>query len=190
MFDRLRVSRAAALIALMGLSSVTAMGGEPSPVLEPGTSAGAGTIVDIAVGDPNFSELVAALKATNLVATLQGAGPFTVFAPTNAAFNLLNNPGGTLAAPSGALAFFLDNPAILKQVLLYHVESGFHELYFDLSGRPLTTVQGEKVFPQVDFGPNGWRLKINNSHVIVKPIVASNGIIYVIDSVLLPQFTP
>jgi uncharacterized surface protein with fasciclin (FAS1) repeats len=139
------------------------------------TSKSERNIVQIAVSDPDLSTLVKAVVDTGLVKTLEGPGPFTVFAPTNEAFAKL---------PAGLLDYLLANPAILKQVLLYHVASEPGTL----NDNPLKTVQGEKVFAAFQFSPSGLRLEVNNSWVTVTPIKASNGVIYVIDSVLMPQF--
>lgn len=134
-----------------------------------------GTIVDVAVGNPAFSTLVTALGAANLVTTLQGSGPFTVFAPTDDAFAKL---------PPEVLGFLLSNPAELTKVLLYHVTPGRQDLRFALIPLPLATVQGQRVFAQRD----RRGIAVNNSRVVLRPIIADNGIIYVVDSVLLPQY--
>jgi uncharacterized surface protein with fasciclin (FAS1) repeats len=131
--------------------------------------------VQIAVSDPDLSTLVKALSDTGLVKTLEGPGPFTVFAPTNEAFAKL---------PVGFLDYLLANPPILKQVLLYHVASGSGALTAD----PIKTAQGEIVFPSFDFGTSGLAVEVNNSGVSPTPIKASNGVIYIINSVLIPQF--
>ena len=134
-----------------------------------------GTIVDVAVGNPAFSTLVTALQAADLVTTLQGRGPFTVFAPTNDAFAKI---------PAGVLNFLLANPDALTDVLLYHVVPGAKDLRFQFSPRDLPTVQTQDVY--VDRERD--RLQINNSLVLGHVIRTDNGLIYVIDSVLLPQY--
>lgn len=138
-----------------------------------------GTIADIAVATPALSTLVTALSATNLVTTLQGPGPFTVFAPTNDAFAKI---------PSGILQYLLSNPNVLTQVLLYHVAPGKVDLRPWLLTTPLTTVQGQRVFARTSYHRSGATILVNNSQVVLRPIVADNGIVYVIDSVLQPQF--
>lgn len=138
-----------------------------------------GTIVDVAVGNPAFSTLVTTLSATNLVTTLQGKGPFTVFAPTNAAF-------GEIPAP--VLNYLLANTAVLKSVLLYHVAAGAKHIDCEDEAQVIGTIQGEKVFARASVHGESATLSVNNSTVILRPIRADNGIIYVIDSVLLPQF--
>lgn len=130
-------------------------------------------IVEIAVASGSFTTLVAAVKAANLVETLSSPGPFTVFAPTDAAFAKL--PAGTVEA------LLKDIPA-LTRILTYHVVGGTKTPNQLLKERFVTTVQGGKVRVQVSQG----RLFINKSEVVLNPIMASNGVIYVIDAVLIP----
>lgn len=158
--------------------------GSPPPVFDsvfPNLQAerASGTIVDVAVATPALSTLVTALSATNLVTTLQGPGPFTVFAPTNTAFGKI---------PPAILDYLLANTSLLKAVLLYHVTAGIHDLGFAVEPEVLTTIQGENVFGRLVFNSRGATLKINNSNLVIRPILADNGLIYVIDSVLQPQF--
>ncbi|MEL6204444.1 MAG: fasciclin domain-containing protein [Pseudomonadota bacterium] len=133
-------------------------------------------IVDIAAANPDtFGTLVAAVQAAGLVDTLKGDGPFTVFAPTNAAFERL---------PAGTVESLLqpENQAQLTDILTYHVVPG--AITSDqLAGRrqDVATVQGGTV--HID-GRNGVR--VNNSRVTRADILASNGVIHVIDRVLLP----
>lgn len=133
------------------------------------------TIVEVAVGNPAFSTLVTALQATDLVTTLQGPGPFTVFAPTNDAFAKI---------PPAILNYLLANPDVLKQVLLYHVAPGARDFRFQFSPRDVKTVQGQDIYVDRE----SKTLQINNALVGGHVIRAENGVIYVIDSVLLPQF--
>jgi uncharacterized surface protein with fasciclin (FAS1) repeats len=132
-------------------------------------------IVDTAAGDAQFSTLVAAVKAAGLVDTLKGKGPFTVFAPTNDAFAKL---------PAGTVESLLkpENKAKLVKVLTYHVVAGKTKSSA-LAGKKLevATVEGSKV--AVD-GTSG--VKVNNATVIAADVYASNGVIHVIDTVLLP----
>jgi uncharacterized surface protein with fasciclin (FAS1) repeats len=132
-------------------------------------------IVDTAAGDAQFSTLVAAVKAAGLVDTLKGKGPFTVFAPTNDAFAKL---------PAGTVETLLkpENKDKLVKVLTYHVVAGKTKSK-SLAGKKLdvATVEGNKV--AID-GTNG--VKVNNSTVIKADVYASNGVIHVIDAVLLP----
>jgi uncharacterized surface protein with fasciclin (FAS1) repeats len=136
-----------------------------------------GTIVDVASGNSDFSTLVSAVSAADLVGTLSSAGPFTVFAPTNAAFAKL--PAGTvnnLLRP--------ENKSQLVSVLTYHVVSGkvMAADVVGLNGQSVPTVQGASVRITV----NGNRVRVNNANVTATDIEASNGVIHVIDSVLLP----
>jgi uncharacterized surface protein with fasciclin (FAS1) repeats len=134
-----------------------------------------GTIVDVAVGSPKFTTLVAALQAADLVTTLQGAGPFTVFAPTNDAF---------AKVPAPLLDYLLANPQALSAVLKYHVTPGVKDIRFQFDTRDIKTVQGQEVYAEREAN----RLNVNNTRVMGKEIRTDNGIIYVIDSVLLPQY--
>jgi uncharacterized surface protein with fasciclin (FAS1) repeats len=134
-----------------------------------------GTIVDVAVGNPAFSTLVTALQAANLVTTLQGKGPFTVFAPTNDAFAKI---------PPALLNFLLANPEQLTSVLLYHVTPGIKDVRFQYVPRDVATVQGQDVYADRE----GDDLLINNAKVTGRVLRTDNGVIYVIDSVLLPQY--
>ncbi|WP_422487003.1 fasciclin domain-containing protein [Gudongella sp. DL1XJH-153] len=134
-----------------------------------------GTIVDIAVESEDFSILVAALQQAELVGALQGEGPFTVFAPTDAAFAKLL---GELGIEAGDL---LAHPQ-LAEVLLYHVVSG-KVMSTDLSdGMMAPTLKGDNITVDLSDG-----VKINSSNVVTADIEASNGVIHVIDTVLVPS---
>jgi uncharacterized surface protein with fasciclin (FAS1) repeats len=135
-------------------------------------------IVDIAAGDPNFSTLVAALQAADLVDTLRGPGPFTVFAPTNAAFAAL--PPGTVDS-----LLLPENQATLQSILLYHVVPGAITSN-ELVGQRLSvaTVNGEAV--RINADNKLGTVRVNNATVTQADIIADNGVIHVIDSVLLP----
>ncbi|KAM3106509.1 fasciclin domain-containing protein, partial [Phormidesmis sp. 146-33] len=132
------------------------------------------TIVDIAAANPEFSTLVTAVKAAGLVETLSGSQPFTVFAPTNEAF---------AALPKGTLEKLLqpENRNLLRKVLTYHVVSGDLMARNLRSGR-VATVQGSPVAVQVQNG----RVRVNNANVVKADVDAKNGVIHVIDKVLLP----
>lgn len=132
-------------------------------------------IVDIAVGAGNFNTLVGALQATGLDEVLRGDGPFTVFAPTDKAFEKL---------PRWLLRFLVNNPKYLKQVLLYHVVSGDLDSTEVTGQRKITTINGKTVRPRV----YGDKVFINNAKILEADIVAENGTIHVIDRVLLPWF--
>jgi uncharacterized surface protein with fasciclin (FAS1) repeats len=131
------------------------------------------TIVDVAASDPNFSTLVTAVKAAGLAETLSGQGPFTVFAPTNDAFNSL---------PAGTLENLLQNPEQLKSILTYHVVPG-NVMAADVVKIPsAVTVNGKPVNVTVE----GQTVKINDANVTKTDIKTDNGVIHVIDKVLLP----
>jgi transforming growth factor-beta-induced protein len=131
------------------------------------------TIVQIASGDSRFSTLVAAVKAAGLVDALSGPGPFTVFAPTNAAFAKL----GTATINS-----LLANPDQLKSILLYHVV-GQKIAASDVVKLPfVTTLNGADAVISVK-GANAY---IDNAMIVITDIMASNGVIHVIDTVILP----
>ncbi|MBG58829.1 MAG: hypothetical protein CMJ16_00065 [Peredibacter sp.] len=130
-------------------------------------------IVEIAVDTPELSTLVTAVQVANLVDTLQSPGPFTVFAPTNTAFANL---------PDGVLDDLLANPSALRDVLLYHVASGKKNSRTLSRLTRLETVLDEDV--TIEERKDG--LYINDSKVIISDIKASNGIIHVINAVLIP----
>ena len=136
-----------------------------------------GTIVDVAAGNSTFSTLVAAVTAADLVGTLSSAGPFTVFAPTNAAFDKL---------PVGTVASLLkpENKGQLVNILTYHVVSGkvLSGTVVTLNGKNVKTVNGATVRVTVKNG----KVMVNNANVTAVDVAASNGVIHVIDSVLLP----
>ena len=131
------------------------------------------TIVDIAVNDGRFTTLVSALQAANLVDTLNGEGPFTLFAPPDDAFKAL--PDGTLDA------LVADIPA-LTNVLLYHVVPGKVMAADVVNLTSANTVEGQPISIKVQDGA----VMINNAKVIITDIEASNGVIHVIDAVLIP----
>ena len=142
--------------------------------MQPAFAQDSADIVDTAVAAGNFNTLVAAVQAAGLVDTLKGEGPFTVFAPTDEAFAKL--PPETLAA---ALA---DPQGLLTQVLLYHVVPG-KVMAADLSdGMEATTAQGEAV----KFTLGDASAMVNNANIIATDIETSNGVIHVIDTVILP----
>lgn len=130
-------------------------------------------IVETAVEAGTFTTLAAGLKAAGLLETLAGKGPFTVFAPSDDAFKKL---------PHGALEALLKDQAKLKSVLTYHVASG-HLLSEDLTSGDLKTVEGSPVHVKVA----GSKVQINEAHVTKADILASNGVIHVIDAVMLPK---
>ena len=131
-------------------------------------------IVEIAVANPEFSTLVTAVTEAGLVETLSGEGPFTVFAPTNAAFAKI---------PEATLNEILADQEQLTAILTYHVVSGkvMAEDVVNLSSA--TTLQGG----ELDIEVMGGSVMINNAEVIQTDIEAENGVIHVIDTVLIPQ---
>lgn len=147
------------------------------PFLFASVSARAADIVDTAVGAGKFTTLVAAVKAAGLVETLKGPGPFTVFAPTDAAF---------AALPAGTVESLLkpENKAKLVAILTYHVLPG-KIMAADIAGKKLDakTVEGQTV--AVD--STGGGVKVNQATVTTADVVADNGVIHIIDSVLLPK---
>ena len=146
----------------------------PEATPEPAAEAPAGDIVDIAASNEDFSTLVAAVQAAGLVEALKGEGPFTVFAPTNAAF---------AALPDGALDALVADPAgDLTQILLYHVLSGKVMAADVTDGLEATTLQGGAVTFTVADGA----VKINDANIVVTDIEATNGVIHVIDAVIVP----
>jgi uncharacterized surface protein with fasciclin (FAS1) repeats len=133
-----------------------------------------GTIVDVATEAGSFGTLLTAVEAAGLVETLQGAGPFTVFAPTDAAF---------AALPAGALESLLGDNAALTDVLLYHVVSGEVRAADVVGLSSASTVQGSEITITLD----GAAVVLNGlSTVVTTDIETSNGVIHVIDTVLLP----
>jgi uncharacterized surface protein with fasciclin (FAS1) repeats len=147
----------------------------PSGMTKPKTPATTGkTIVDVAAGNPSFSTLVKALKAADLAGTLAEAGPYTVFAPTNAAFNKL---------PKATLTKLLkpEGKAELTKILTYHVIAG-EVTSKTLKAGKAATVAGAEVTVKI----RGKNVTINNAKVTKADLKASNGVIHVIDTVLLP----
>jgi uncharacterized surface protein with fasciclin (FAS1) repeats len=130
-------------------------------------------IVDIAVSAGNFKTLVTAVKAAGLVDTLKSPGPFTVFAPTDDAFNKL---------PKGTVENLLKDIPKLKSILTYHVVSGKVTSADVVKLKTAKTVEGEEVKINAQLGAP----KINDAQVIKADIMADNGVIHVIDKVLIP----
>ena len=131
------------------------------------------TIVDIATAAGSFKTLTAALEAADLVDVLNGSGPFTVFAPTDEAFAKL---------PKGTVENLLkpENKDKLVKILTYHVVAG-NVLSTDLKSGKVATVEGSEVTIEV-----GKPVKVDNAQVLKADIKASNGVIHVIDQVILP----
>ncbi|MER3444439.1 MAG: hypothetical protein C4333_10105 [Meiothermus sp.] len=133
------------------------------------------TIAQIVASNPNFSTLLAAVQAAGLTETLSGPGPFTVFAPTNAAFAKI---------PKADLDALLKDKAALTKVLTYHVVAGKVGSADVVKLKEAKTVQGQNVTIAVS---NGTVILNGNSKVTAVDIQASNGVIHVIDTVLLPK---
>ena len=137
-------------------------------------AAPAADIVDTAVSAGTFGTLVAAVQAAGLVDTLKGEGPFTVFAPTDEAF---------AALPAGTLEQLLADPqGQLTQILLYHVVPGKVMAADVKDGMEATTVQGSPVKFMVADG----KVMINDANIVATDVEATNGVIHVIDKVILP----
>ncbi|GGS23140.1 fasciclin domain-containing protein [Deinococcus knuensis] len=153
----------ASVLALSG--SAFAGGGSMMPA--------SNTIAGIVANDPNFSTLLAAVQAAGLTDTLNGPGPFTVFAPTNAAFAKI---------PKADLDALLNDPEQLKAVLLYHVVSGKVTAAQVMNMSSATTVNGA----DVSVSTSGGKVMIDGATVTKANVMASNGVIHVIDTVLMP----
>jgi uncharacterized surface protein with fasciclin (FAS1) repeats len=150
-------SRLISLAALMAVTSISH----------------AADIVDTAISAGQFNTLVTALKAANLVDTLKQKGPYTVFAPTDAAFAKL---------PAGALDALLKDKDKLSAVLTYHVVSG-KVMAADVKPGAVKTVQGQSV----TVSNKGGAVMVDDAKVVKTDIAASNGVIHVIDTVLMPH---
>lgn len=133
-------------------------------------------IVENAMGSTDHTTLVAAVKAAGLVETLSGKGPFTVFAPTNAAFDKL---------PKGTVESLLkpDMKKDLAGILTYHVVAGNYKAADLKDGLELTTVQGQKI--KFSYKDKQWY--VNDAKITITDAVSSNGVTHVIDGVLMPK---
>ena len=164
------------MIFAVGMLAFSVMSVSAQTMAKDSKSKGSMDIVDTAVAAGQFNTLAAALKAAGLIETLKGKGPFTVFAPTDEAFAKL---------PAGTVESLLkpENKEKLKSILLYHVVSGKVRAkdVAKLNGKTATTVQGGTVAINTTSG-----VKINNATVVKADIKTKNGIIHVIDTVLIP----
>jgi len=175
---KIAVAAVAALAALplaaCGSSSTTTVTSAPAAASSPASSApaAAGTVVDVAATNPDFTTLVAAIKAAGLADTLSGPGPFTVFAPTNEAF---------AALPAGLVDKLLkpENKAVLAKILTYHVLAS-KVMAADVKDGKVATVEGGTITIDTMSG-----VKVNDAKVVKTDIAASNGVIHVIDKVLV-----
>jgi uncharacterized surface protein with fasciclin (FAS1) repeats len=148
-------------VSFLPMSGVTAVGSEKN-------------IVETAVGAGNFNTLVTAVKAAGLVETLSGPGPFTVFAPTDDAFGKL---------PDGTVEGLLKDKTKLSAVLTYHVISGKYLAADVVKMNSLKSVQGQNITISLKDGA----AMTDNAKIIQTDIICSNGVIHVIDSVILPK---
>jgi uncharacterized surface protein with fasciclin (FAS1) repeats len=154
---------AAAALAVVGLVAVSPLSADHH---------GKKDIVDTAVAAGQFTTLAAALQAAGLVDTLKGKGPFTVFAPTDAAFAKL---------PAGTVEGLLKDKAKLTKILTYHVVPGKVMAADVVKLKDAKTVEGSTVTIDTSNG-----VKINNAAVVKTDVEASNGVIHVIDTVIMP----
>ncbi len=178
------------MIGLAGLSAAVVLGAcqqepdtavvdpvEPPTTEEPAAmDEEAGTIVDVAAGNEDFSTLVQAIEAAGLAETLSADGPYTVFAPTNAAFDAL--PEGTLDQ-----LLLPENQETLTQLLTYHVLPA-EVMAADVSPGEVVSVAEEPLTISVDDATGD--VMVNNATVIQTDIPASNGVIHAVDQVILP----
>jgi uncharacterized surface protein with fasciclin (FAS1) repeats len=137
------------------------------------SAAGGKNIVETAAGNPQFSTLVSLVEKAGLAGTLSGSKPYTVFAPTNAAF---------AKVPKKTLNMLLGDKAMLRKVLLYHVLPGTVPASKVLKTKSATTAEGAKV----QFSVRGKSAFVNESKIVKSDIECSNGIIHVINAVLIP----
>ena len=178
---------AVAIAAALVLSACTGDTDEPAAPVEPAPTAPAepeaptedavedelGTVVDVAIATEGFETLVAAVVAAGLAETLSGDGPFTVFAPTDEAF---------AALPEGLLEKLLleENLDVLVSILTYHVVAGT-VLAADVTDGDVATVEGSTITLATTGG-----VTVNGANVVLADVLASNGVIHVIDAVILP----
>ena len=161
-----KITGLAAIVALALSASIAPVGA--------GNRTETKDIVDTAVAAGSFKTLAAALKAAGLIETLKGAGPFTVFAPTDEAFAKL---------PPGTVEGLLKDKEKLTKILLYHVVSGNVMAKDVVKLKSAKTVQGSSVMISARNG----KVMVDNAHVIKVDVAASNGVIHVIDTVILPK---
>jgi len=156
-------------VSLLSLIALSALTFSPSQA----SAQAPGTIIDVAVAAGNFKTLVAAVQAAGLVDVLNGDGPFTVFAPTDEAFARI---------PEADLQALLADPAALTAVLTYHVVSGHVAAADVVNLTSAATVNGKSVTISTENG----EVRIDGARVVATDIHASNGIIHIIDTVILP----
>ncbi len=154
-------------------ATVTATGTAGANATPTGGTGSTQTVVQIAQANPNLTTLVSALQTAGLVDVLNGTGPFTVFAPTNAAFDKL---------PPGTLQGLLANKTELTRVLTYHVAAGRYTSDNLTAMKVVKTVEGENVNVTVENG----RVRVDGAVVTQADIQGSNGVIHVVDAVMIP----
>jgi uncharacterized surface protein with fasciclin (FAS1) repeats len=164
---------AVASIALAACGTETTTTTTAAPATTTTMAAGPKDIVDTAVGAGSFATLASLLTAAGLVDTLKGAGPFTVFAPTDEAF---------AKVPKATLDALAADPEALKKVLLYHGVAGKVMAADVTDGLSANTVEGSPL----TFAVKDGKVTVNGANVTAADIAASNGVIHVIDQVLLP----
>ncbi len=152
-------------VATLGIVATTAVASA--------TMAAEKDIVDTASSAGSFNTLVVAIQKAGLVETLKGDGPFTVFAPTDAAFAKI---------PKAQLEAILADKAMLTKILTYHVVAG-KVMAADVKAGPAKSVEGDNI--TISVGTGG--VMVDKAHVVKTDIVASNGVIHVIDSVMIPN---
>jgi len=166
------ISRSMVYLAAFALVTASAYAGNCGSSAK--MASNSADIVEVAVSNGSFTTLVAAVKAADLVDTLKGDGPFTVFAPTDEAFAKL---------PEGTVESLLANPDKLREVLLYHVVPGKVTAQQVVGLDSAATAQGSKVQIRVADGS----VMIDDASVVSTDIEAANGVIHVIDSVIIPR---
>jgi uncharacterized surface protein with fasciclin (FAS1) repeats len=163
-------------VAACGSDSEDTTGGGAAATGQPTetSTTASDNIVLVAQGTPDLSTLVEALSAAELAKTLEGPGPYTVFAPTNQAFEALGGTLDTLLEPK--------NQEELAEILTYHVIPGELTASELSDGQMLETVQGDSLEVKV----NGEEVTVNGATVVTPDVEASNGVVHVIDEVLTP----
>ena len=164
------------MLNILAIGTIAALGMTFAPSTAPAVAAEPKDIVDTAVAAGSFKALAKALAAADLVDTLKGSGPFTVFAPTDEAFAKL---------PPGTVDSLLkpENKAKLKAVLTYHVVPGNVMSTEAVKLKSAKTVNGKELALDASSGS----LKVGSAKVVKADIVASNGVIHVVDNVILPS---
>lgn len=175
---------AMAMTALIFVACNDTATNDASPVVEPvktdsvvaAPTPAPKDIVDVAIGSPDHTTLVAAVTAAGLVETLKGTGPFTVFAPSNAAF---------AALPAGTVDNLLkpESKAALTKILTYHVVSGAVKAADLKDGQKVKTLQGEELTVSIKDG----KVMINGANVTAADLTGTNGVVHVVDAVLMPK---